>query len=437
MAVTVHCGSMDKVLAEYPDATFDAVVTDPPYGISFMGKGWDYDVPTVEQWQHCLRVLKPGGHLLSFASARTQHRMAVNIEDAGFEIRDCVMWIYGSGFPKSMDVSKAIDKLDAKDEQRGRRLRFTAWVRSTGMTAKQIDSATGTNMGGHYTTASSQPAIMTMEHLNACRHLIGEVPSWVEAECEIRSVESRNFASREVLGKSTNGIAGGTGQHVGQNNSYGFAAEFAITAPATDAARQWQGWGTALKPAYEPVIVARKPLVGTVAANVLQYGTGAINIDGCRSPAEKATGWGGGGSKLHEGGLSREGGEPRPTDAGRWPANVIHDGSDEVTSLFPNAKANDESTSAARFFYVAKPSKSERGDGNNHPTVKPIALMRYLTRLVTPPNGKVLDPFAGSGTTGVACIAEGFNCTLVEGEQAYVDIINSRVNGGADADRPV
>jgi DNA modification methylase len=362
MAVTVHCGSMNTVLAEYPDATFDAVVTDPPYGISFMGKGWDYDVPSVEQWQHCLRVLKPGGHLLSFASARTQHRMAVNIEDAGFEMRDCVMWIYGSGFPKSMDVSKAIDK-------------------AAGAKREKVPATGGL-------------------HKNANLNDDG----WAK---------------------------------IGDDN-----AVMDSSVAVTDAARQWQGWGTALKPAYEPIIVARKALTGTVAANVLQYGTGAINIDGCRVGDEGGCKNQGGGG-FDAGTVNALGGHlnscrsPAVDGLGRWPANVIHDGSDEVTSLFPNAKANDESTSAARFFYVAKPSKSERGDGNNHPTVKPIALMRYLTRLVTPPQGNVLDPFAGSGTTGVACIAEGFHCTLVEGEQAYVDIINSRVNGGADAERPL
>ncbi len=315
-----------------PDNSVDAVVTDPPYGLSFMGKKWDYDVPGEAIWRECLRVLKPGGHLLAFAGTRTQHRMAVRIEDAGFEIRDMIAWVYGSGFPKSLDVSKAIDKQDASEEQERRRLRFTAWVRSTGVTSRQIDEATGTNMGGHYTTAASQPAIMTREHLEQCRHLLGDVPEWVEREADIRSVESRNMAKREVLGRSENGIAGGTGKHAGQDAAYGFAGEFNITAPATEAARQWQGWGTALKPALEPITVARKPLVGTVAENVLAHGTGAINVDGCRVGTETHIIRGGGGGegtgwdKKHEINAER---------TGRFPANLIHDGGDEVVAGFP------------------------------------------------------------------------------------------------------
>ena len=169
--VTLYHGDCKEILAGLPDESVSAVVTDPPYGLAFMGKRWDYDVPAVEVWQECLRVLKPGGHLLAFAGTRTQHRMAVRIEDAGFEIRDMIAWVYGSGFPKSLDVSKAIDRMDASEEQERRRLRFTAWVRSTGVSSRQIDEATSTNMGGHYTTRASQPAIMTREHLEACRHL--------------------------------------------------------------------------------------------------------------------------------------------------------------------------------------------------------------------------------------------------------------------------
>jgi hypothetical protein len=187
----IICGDNVETLRTLPDACVDSCVTDPPYGIEFMGKQWDKGVPGVELWREVLRVLRPGGHLLAFAGTRTQHRMATAIEDAGFEIRDMIAWVYGSGFSKSMDVSKAIDAQDAVQEQQARRYKFTAWVRSTGVTSKQIDGATETNMGGHYTTAASQPAIMTREHLEACRHLLGEVPEWVERECDIRSIESR------------------------------------------------------------------------------------------------------------------------------------------------------------------------------------------------------------------------------------------------------
>jgi len=390
MTHQLHHGDCLEVLRSMPDCSVDSIVTDPPYGLSFMGKKWDYDVPSVEVWAECLRVLKHGGHLLAFAGTRTQHRMAVRIEDAGFEIRDMIAWVYGSGFPKSLDVSKAIDKMDAAEEQQARRYRFTEWVRSTGITSKQIDEATKTNMGGHYTTAASQPAIMTREHLEACRHLLGDVPVWVEQEADIRSVESKNFAEREVVGKrvgvdtTKQSIACAvSAQGLEQSTKH----EFNITAPSTDAAKQWQGWGTALKPALEPITVARKPLVGTVAENVLQYGTGAINVDGGR------------------------------VEGGRWPANFIHDGSEEATDLLKDS---------ARFFYCAKASKADRGD-NHHPTVKPTDLMRYLCRLVTPPNGIVLDPFNGSGSTGCAAVLEGFQYIGIEREAEYIAISEKRI----------
>lgn len=485
-AFDIHHGDCLEVLRAIDASSVDAVVTDPPYGLSFMGRKWDYDVPGVEIWAECLRVLKPGGHLLAFAGTRTQHRMCCRIEDAGFEIRDMIAWVYGSGFPKSLDVGKAIDKMDAAEEQVRRRLRFTAWVRSTGVTPRQIDAATGTNMGGHYTTAASQPAIMTREHLEQCRHLFGDVPEWVERECDIRSVESRNFAEREVIGQkemcdTTKARAGFTGPTHSPNYD-GSKRIVDITAPATDAAKQWHGWGTALKPALEPITVARKPLIGTIAENVLTHGTGAINVDGCRVGTEGGTtrseqapyaesGW-------------RTGHEVVDLNAGRWPANLIHDGSEEVVGLFPEARsAGDyagkptaprnsvnympgqtvagwgysDSGSAARFFYCPKASKSDRDEGcdylpvrrcsdgrasglssgmpekalaaarNHHPTVKPTDLMRYLCRLVTPPGGVVLDPFTGSGSTGKAAILEGFRFIGIEREAEYVEIAKARI----------
>jgi site-specific DNA-methyltransferase (adenine-specific) len=360
-----------------------------------MGKKWDYDVPAVEVWQEVLRVLKPGGHLLAFAGTRTQHRMAVRIEDAGFEIRDMLAWVYGSGFPKSLDVSKAIDSQDAVKEQQKRRYRFTAWVRSTGVTSKQIDDATGTNMGGHYTTAASQPAIMTREHLEACRHLFQSIPQWVEAEADIRSIESQTLKNREVVGvhKSTSpGCNMRTSIMETEKDDIGN-----ITAPATEAAKQWQGWGTALKPALEPITMARAPLSGTVAANVLEHGTGAINVDGCRVDDE----------------------------SGRFPANLIHDGSDEVVGLFPE----DDGESASRFFYCAKADAAERRN-SKHPTVKPVALMRYLVRLVCPAGGVVLDPFAGSGTTIEAARLEHCRAIGIEREAEYCADILERLRQG-------
>jgi DNA modification methylase len=440
----------------------DAIVTDPPYGLSFMGKRWDYDVPSVEIWAECLRVLKPGGHLLAFAGTRTQHRMAVRIEDAGFEIRDMIAWVYGSGFPKSLDVSKAIDKLDATEARQARRFKFTEWMRSTGLTAKRIDDLTGTCMGNHYTTHSTQPAIATREHLEALRdHIPFEVPGWVEALVDERTVESENFKRREVVGvaemRDTSEVRIAV---TASADDYDATArrEVAITAPATDAAHQWQGWGTALKPALEPITVARKPLAGTVAENVLAHGTGALNIDGCRVEAadgdEVVT------FDRHAGDRDRYQyrtgtvGNARPSDAGRWPANLIHDGSEE-----PAAPLGD----SARFFYCAKASKRDRDEGldamptvtadpygqhrgrrmdgndtridgkpaaqgkNHHPTVKPTDLMRYLCRLVTPPGGVVLDPFTGSGSTGKAAVLEGFRFIGIEREAEYVEIARARI----------
>jgi hypothetical protein len=443
------------------------VVTDPPYGLAFMGKRWDYDVPSVAIWAECLRVLKPGGHLLAFAGTRTQHRMAVRIEDAGFEIRDMIAWVYGSGFPKSLDVSKAIDQMDASEEQGRRRLRFTAWVRATGATSRQIDEATGTNMGGHYTTAASQPAIMTREHLEQCRHLLGNVPEWVEREADIRSVESKNFAEREVVGQviGVNTAKARIGTPGRKNERH----QYAVSAPATPEAQQWAGWGTALKPALEPITMARKPLTGTVAANVLEHGTGALNVDGCR--VEGAIG---GAYTTHGNGDVGSGGvygggyrgewtnaNPHPESvrhhaSGRWPANLIHDGSDEAVGLFPQAGGGfgkrggregatvgdygmgatmetvgyGDTGSAARFFYCPKVSRKERGEGNTHPTVKPSALMAYLCRLVTPPGGVILDPFMGSGSTGLGALSEGFDFIGVAFDPDYHAIARQRIAEG-------
>jgi len=372
MTHQLHHGDCLEVLRSMPDCSVDSIVTDPPYGLSFMGKKWDYDVPSVDVWVECLRVLKPGGHLLAFAGTRTQHRMAVKIEDAGFEIRDMIAWVYGSGFPKSLDVSKAIDK------------------------------AAG--------------------------------------------------AEREVVGrKAVTRVMDGS-DLVGGNVRAGFVS---VTAPSTDAAKEWQGWGTALKPALEPITVARKPLIGTVAENVLQYGTGAINVDGGRvGTGDDRTSGGATGKRIDaDGGYSGGWGFAQDgvkrASGGRWPANFIHDGSDEVLGLFPQSKSTGgtnpsnpnviygkrdsltyfnygDSGSAARFFYCAKASKADRGE-NHHPTVKPTDLMRYLCRLVTPPNGIVLDPFNGSGSTGCAAVLEGFQYIGIEREAEYIAISEKRI----------
>lgn len=407
------------ILPNLPPNSIDSVVTDPPYELSFMGKKWDgtgiaYDV---DMWKSMLNVLKPGGHLLAFGGTRTHHRMMVAIEDAGFQIRDVLMWVYGSGFPKSLDIGKAIDKVKGAE-----------------------------------------------------REVVGY---------------DEDYARRNKNGKY--------GLSVSHNDNMQVRpAEKAITVPATEKAKQWDGWGTALKPAYEPIVLAMKPIEGTFANNVLEWGVGGINIDGCRIGTEKrfnaSAGNTPGGNSLN---MSVVG---MPQDAegraaeGRWPANLIHDGSDEVVELFPEVKGEigrvgrknagnynatsfkvgvvtktglRDSGSAARFFYSAKTSKSERNlgcnsifwertkdghilitedeynvldnkdraQGNIHPTVKPLSLMQYLIRLVTPPDGVVLDPFSGSGTTMLAAYKEGFGCLALEQDSTSNIIAKARWEG--------
>ena len=429
-------GDCRQQLATLEDCSVDSIVTDPPYELGFMGKKWDASGIAYDQtvWTECLRVLKPGGHLLAFGGTRTYHRMTVAIEDAGFEIRDSIHWLYGSGFPKSLDVSKAIDK------------------------------AAG-----------------------ATRDVIGTAP-W------------QNSANHFVPGEDHT-------QRVQLN----------VTAPATPAAAAAAGWGTALKPAHEPIVLARKPLVGTVAANVMAYGTGALNIDACRvagalegDPMRFA--------KTDGGSFASFSAPPIVRSNGRWPANLMlthsPDCATECVSGCPVAALNTQSGNrpgassnstgataafttpqslgtqpgyndaggASRFFtttewdpeidvpflYVAKPSRRERNAGldgmpersggtlsggefvsdgrtaskngtsptaNHHPTVKPVALMRHLVRLVTPPGGTVLDPFLGSGTTAVAATLEGFAWIGCELTDDYLPIIQARV-AWAEQNRP-
>jgi len=378
----IHGDSLE-VLPTFEAESVDAIVSDPPYGLGFMGKAWDQSVPCQRMASELLRVLKPGGHALLFGGTRTYHRLAVALEDAGFEIRDCLSWLYGTGFPKSLDVSKAID--------------------------------------------------------------------------------AEEGATREVIAtrrqRSIGGKNGTSANHGNRGRIYGTVE---TTSPATDAARQWEGWGTALKPAWEPILMARKPLIGTVAANVQAHGTGGINVDACRIGTESA--------------------------AGRWPANVVLDeeaavildeqsgfrrpGELPATRSGVGFRGHGKGTigsrevldggGASRFFYVAKPTRAERDRGcdalpvrsggeatdreddspgtqspragsgrtggarNIHPTVKPAALITWLLKLVTPPGGVVLDPYCGSGTIYLA--AEGLDLSVVgiERDPTYVEIALAR-----------
>ena len=394
------------MLKQLPDCSVDAIVTDPPYELGFMGKAWDSTgvAYQVEVWQECLRVLKVGGHLLAFGGSRTYHRLACAIEDAGFQIRDQIMWVYGSGFPKSLNISKAIDKLQGNDRK---------------------------------------------EYVH-------------------------QYSSRRVKPSKSNA-----------SHNYGFDTTKKTDTKGTS---EWEGWGTALKPAHEPIVMARKPFDGTVAQTVLTHGTGGINIDGCRVGDEVLPEQTAGQAQI---GTFERTNMVTPERIGRFPANFIHDGSDEVLELFPDTKPtkphdgdglpldtqkqgwgfkrmastlSDNGGSAARFFYCAKASKKDRNEGldgfenrsagevtdrkdgsaglqnpragagrttgnqNFHPTVKPTDLMRYLCRLVTPPNGTVLDPFTGSGSTGKAAILEGFNFIGIEQSAEYVEIATARIN---------
>jgi len=388
MNYTLHCGDNREVLRTMADASVDSIVCDPPYELGFMGKRWDstgiaYDVTL---WTECLRVLKPGGHLVAFGGSRTYHRLAVAIEDAGFEIRDQIQWIYGSGFPKSLDVSKAMDKQAGVEHLR----------EDAGPNPAYRPRAYVWNQGG------------------------GETPIRPERK----------------------------------------------TTPHLDIAKAWHGWGTALKPAHEPAVLARKPLTGTVADNVMTWGCGALNIDGCRVGDEQWVRKGGNqstpyGSKITWNTSSTP--DIDRTQTGRWPANVILDEAaaqvlDEQSGyaksnggIRNNKKVMDmfllgknpilalspyhDSGGASRFFYVAKASKAEREAGldsdsdraNHHPTVKPIELMRYLVRLVTPNGGTVLDPFMGSGSTGCAAMLEGMDFIGIDITPEYVEIARRRI----------
>ena len=422
MSTEILTGDCVEVMATMAPNSVDAVVCDPPYELGFMGKSWDasgvaYQVAT---WAACLRVLKPGGHLLAFGGSRTYHRMACAVEDAGFEIRDQIMWLYGSGFPKSLDVGKAIDQ-----------------------------------------AAGARRDPITHE---------------VVVEADLFRAEQRG----EVVAKH-----GAPAKSIYSQCETEMPQDVPLTAPATEAARQWQGWGTALKPAHEPIVVARKPLIGTVAANVLKHGTGALNVDGCRiegaQPRCEATG-----ENAESGMFGMGSRRPVGEGAGRWPANVILDEDagamlDAQSGVRPvgqrrrhkdapagmfcggqvGAEGYNDTGGASRFFYCPKANRKEREAGltdmraqiinpacppeskgaqspragagragarhNHHPTVKPVALMRYLVRLVTPPGGTVLDPFLGSGTTLMAAAFEGFDAIGIEREAEYVEIAKARV----------
>lgn len=386
-----------EAMKKFPDNFIDAVVTDPPYGLSFLGKDWDHGVPGVAFWKEALRITKPGGHIVAFGGSRTYHRLTCAIEDAGWEVRDCLGWIYSSGMPKSMDISKAIDK----------------------------------KLGAQ----------------RAVRAAVGDHEGTIDFGMKNRCPKcGKPFFSANPCTCPRDDLV-----------------------PITDEAKKWSGWGTCLKPAFEPIVLARKPLEGTVVENVMKWGVGGLNIDECRVPYEE-----GGtaatnplirelrGCKNNHGAdkgsswriTGEEGKVGHANLKGRFPTNIMHDGSEGVLEVFPynvkggtwnttkgarpfnnNGKATefeshgtDKSVgSAARFFYCPKASKKEKGKDNPHPTVKPIALMEYLVKLISPEGSKVLDPFMGSGTTGVAALNLGRKFIGIEKEPEYFEVAKKRV----------
>ena len=438
----VFLGDCRDVLKTLPDNSVDSVVTDPPYGLGFMGKEWDsfgkkggisdeVRAKQQEKWgtkfaasakpakpsdgemlafqlwctewaTECLRVLKPGGHILAFGGSRTWHRLAVAVEDAGFELRDSIAWIYGSGFPKSLDVSKAIDK--GQGQNQARQLQFTAWMRASGLTASKARDVLfeagliteKSNQASHYfaETMGSQPAIATAEMFRALRPYLPEVPEAIERlVAERTGIEWIAYKQREVIGQTTGVKSPGfAGDRYSVNG--GEPVEVPTTLPATPEAKTWQGWGTALKPAFEPVVVGRKPLVGTVAENVLAWGVGGLNIDGSRiagDPWKASFGTGLAKDKFFTTGDRTEIWK-EPHTQGRWPANVILDEVsagllDEQSGVSVSKKAergagkqetgvygewgtlddttrgHNDSGGASRFFYVAKASKRDRNEG--------------------------------------------------------------------------
>jgi len=451
MKYELKLGDNAETLKEYPDNYFDSIVTDPPYGIEFLGKDWDKNTGVMETWHECYRVLKPGGHILAFSAARTYHNLATNIEAAGFEIRDQLMWLYGSGFPKAQDMGKAIDKRAGKKDP-------------------------------NYGT-------------NKFNLTFGENPG--QRLCKICNKDSKAVYSCDQ-------------EDCGQKYNY-----------QSEEAQQWAGWKTALKPAHEPIVMARKPFKGSCIDNVLEHGTGALNIDESRVSYadEQKPKAGNRTSSFHQAtgeGETLSGGDGSggwsADDVGRYPANVIMDeeagqildeqapksgnvssskrtktgmtGSGHSLAWHKNAGESngisDGLSGASKFFYCPKVSRAERHIGcvdpgimfarprqddgtpvgagesmvwdpkvngqdaikqqqpgtNNHPTVKPVELMKYLVKLVTPKGGKVLDPFNGSGSTGMACVELDYEYTGCELDPEYIDIATKRIEGWYEHTRP-
>ena len=476
----LYLGDSNAVLKTLEPNSIDSVVTDPPYGLAFMGKKWDYDVPSVELWREVLRVLKPGGHVLSFGGTRTYHRMVVNMEDAGFEVRDMVTWNYGSGFPKSTNVLKSaikqgracecqdrtdmqrvqqdISEMEMLGEahqdadlqlqvQRGESRQALGDVRSHG---KQSQNERELSQGGN--EGCKESGMEGRSHLQAQqgelhRTEVCPLPGSVSlnvSQGRLRDGASIGDGHSFEPTADSNGSRSSSGpQHSKQSDSKPRTVSEQPGSQACGSCGKTRfdaGLGTALKPAQEPIVLARKPLVGTVAANVEKFGTGALNIDASRigyqdqQDIDRARGRKGDYDKTGvlsgletSVTLQSQMYKGETNNKGRWPANVLFD--EEAAAVLDDQSGVLKTGGASRFFYVAKASKRERGESNIHPTVKPVKLMEYLVRMITPPGGTVLDPFMGSGTTGVA--AERLNCEFagIERDLEYFRIASTRIEG--------
>ena len=413
--VRLFLGDSLDVLPTLPDASIDSICTDPPYELGFMGKTWDASgiAYNIGLWRHCWRVLKPGGHLVAFGAPRTYHRLTCAIEDAGFEIRDSLHWVFGSGFPKGQDIAKSIDR---HRDDRAQVLQVTAWLAAArdaaGWTNRRIDALWGFNgMAGLWTTQGKAAIVPKLEQWSRLRDELGfDDTAILPLVAELNGRKGglgEAWGQREVIGSRHSGLAEGNASVFLRGATQYEDGMVPVTAPASEAARRWQGWNTQLKPAHEPIVLARKSTgYESTVANVLLRGTGALNIDGCR------------------------------TEAGRWPTDVLFGhGPDCVDGgACVQGCPLPELGQQARFFpvfrYEAKAPSSERprANGMAHPTTKPLSLIRWLVRLVTPPGGTVLDPFAGSGTTLEACVLEGFNVIGVEREAAYAELCVGRLS---------
>jgi DNA modification methylase len=505
MNIDLRLGDCLEVLKTIPDNSIDSVVTDPPYGLSFMGKKWDYDVPSVEVWTECFRVLKPGGHLLSFAGSRTYHRMAVRIEDAGFEIRDQIMWVYGQGFPKSQNISKSLLKLaDEKERTEQNTKHNLRCMPDSNLQETELINEEQDKMLFSHLPKQDLERILQNEKFGkeSKESVMGREESILEGRGDIQETEGELQGSK--IHKMSEGIYGDGEErwiHNGTQISNGETSQQIIDEDGSSAshrpqpikqsntksnvvseqltsqeireiAQRYNNFGSSLKPAHEPIVMARKPLSEkSIAENVLKHGTGGINIDGSRIEMKQ-------GDKMdirryneyHDTFSSYEEGESpkgkeyivnEPHEGGRFPANIIFDEEagqllDEQSGISKGNKPSkrnknhrysqdwghrvhdgmpiigyEDKGGASRFFYCPKAAKKDRGEGieliNHHPTVKPTDLMRYLINLVTPPNGTILDPFMGSGSTGKAAVRCGLNFIGIEKEQEYMDIASARI----------